>query len=228
FVNTLALRNYPSPSKTFDVFLNGVKQRTLDAFENQDYPFDNLVEKVFSKRAGHENPLFDAMFVLHNQAQVKRAGQSGENDADTYEAGALVALLLSATETGDHLSMHLVCRARLFKTRTMKQLAASFKEILSAIIGDRQIKLKDIDISYGQLTEEERKRILEDFNDTADGYTFTNNVRELFEAQVEQTPHHIALVYKEKQWSYRQLNRQANRIAQLLGTKGVTSNSIVG
>ncbi|HLP60512.1 MAG TPA: SDR family NAD(P)-dependent oxidoreductase, partial [Candidatus Deferrimicrobium sp.] len=59
FVNTLVLRNSPHPGKTFRCFLQEVKQKTLAAFENQDYPFEELVEKVAKGRDTDRNPLFD-------------------------------------------------------------------------------------------------------------------------------------------------------------------------
>ncbi|MCP5046701.1 MAG: hypothetical protein GY940_05990, partial [bacterium] len=49
-VNTLALRNYPSGEKPFRGFLREVRQRTLAAMENQDYQFEDLVEKVVVNR----------------------------------------------------------------------------------------------------------------------------------------------------------------------------------
>jgi hypothetical protein len=64
FVNTLALRNYPEGEKTFKEFLLEVKERTLEAVENQDYPFEELVEKVSIIRDAGRNPLFDVMFTF--------------------------------------------------------------------------------------------------------------------------------------------------------------------
>ena len=43
FVNALALRNFPSPSETFNEFLEDLKENTLLAFENQDYQFEDIV-----------------------------------------------------------------------------------------------------------------------------------------------------------------------------------------
>ncbi|MCP5046631.1 MAG: hypothetical protein GY940_05640, partial [bacterium] len=69
FLNTLALRNYPAGTKPFKTFLAEVKERTLQAFDHQDYPFENLVERAVSKRDLSRNPLFDALFILHNEFQ---------------------------------------------------------------------------------------------------------------------------------------------------------------
>ncbi|MDE1376701.1 condensation domain-containing protein, partial [Bacillus licheniformis] len=66
FVNTLAIRNHPEGKKTFRDYLQEVKENTLQAYENQDYPFEELVEKVNIKRDMARNPLFDTMLVYHN------------------------------------------------------------------------------------------------------------------------------------------------------------------
>src|SRR5699024_910339 len=66
FVNTLAMRNKPVGNKTFQDFLKEVRQNALQAYENQDYPFDELVEKLHLERDPSRNPLFDTMFILQN------------------------------------------------------------------------------------------------------------------------------------------------------------------
>ncbi|MCP4156737.1 MAG: amino acid adenylation domain-containing protein, partial [bacterium] len=57
FVNTLALRNKPTGEKTVKQFLAEVKNKTLEAFENQDYPFEQLVNKIEVNRDAGRNPL---------------------------------------------------------------------------------------------------------------------------------------------------------------------------
>jgi non-ribosomal peptide synthetase component F len=60
------LKNYPTWEKTVKEFLNEVKHRTLKARQNQDYPFEDLVEQVEVPRDTGRNPLFDVMLVLQN------------------------------------------------------------------------------------------------------------------------------------------------------------------
>ncbi|MGE5340374.1 MAG: amino acid adenylation domain-containing protein, partial [Candidatus Omnitrophota bacterium] len=50
FINALALRNYPSAHKTFREFLQEVRENTLEDFENQDFPFESLVDQVLVER----------------------------------------------------------------------------------------------------------------------------------------------------------------------------------
>uniref|UniRef100_UPI000B29B220 non-ribosomal peptide synthetase n=1 Tax=Abyssisolibacter fermentans TaxID=1766203 RepID=UPI000B29B220 len=66
FVNTLAMRNYITGTKTFKELLSEVKENALKAYENQDYQFEDLVEKLSLTRDISRNPLFDTMFVLQN------------------------------------------------------------------------------------------------------------------------------------------------------------------
>ena len=66
FVNTLAMRGYPTEEKTFSEFLSEIKEHALGAYENQEYPFEELLEEVEVRRDLSRNPLFDVMFVVQN------------------------------------------------------------------------------------------------------------------------------------------------------------------
>jgi amino acid adenylation domain-containing protein len=72
-VNTLALRNSPRADKTFKEFLGEVKEKALEAFENQNYPFEDLVDALNVQRDTSRNPLFDAMFVLQDSRDMREA-----------------------------------------------------------------------------------------------------------------------------------------------------------
>ncbi|NUF07909.1 hypothetical protein G8D97_23405, partial [Bacillus sp. SPB7] len=69
FVNTLAMRNYPTGEKTFEQFASEVKENALRAYENQDYPFEEIVETLDVTRDMSRNAIFDVMFVLQNMDQ---------------------------------------------------------------------------------------------------------------------------------------------------------------
>lgn len=73
FVNTLAMRNYPKGDSTFVEFLNEVRENALRAYDNQDYQFEELVEKLNLKRDMSRNPLFDTMFTMQNASKVEFA-----------------------------------------------------------------------------------------------------------------------------------------------------------
>ncbi|MCP4150437.1 MAG: hypothetical protein GY757_22000, partial [bacterium] len=66
FINTLALKLAPSNKKKVSQHLRETAKTTLDAFENQEYQFEKLVEHLEIERDPGRNPLFDVMFVLQN------------------------------------------------------------------------------------------------------------------------------------------------------------------
>src|ERR1700730_12242336 len=74
---------------------------------------------------------------------------------------------------------------------------------------------------------EEKRRILEEWNDTAREVPETTLPR-LFEEQVERTPEAVAVVYEQEHLTYRELNERANRVGHLLIAEGVGREDVVG
>ena len=158
FVNTLAVRNYPQKEKTFKKFLAEVKQKILLAFENQDYPFDDLVEKLIPHRNWNRNPLFDTAFVLQNLAA--KPPDSNENEPprlsftpyDYSSKASMFDLSLFCQEQGKYLGFTFEYAAKLYKRETIERLITYFKEIAAQVVENSDIKLKDIAISHGLIT----------------------------------------------------------------------------
>ena len=150
FINTLVLRNYPHKEKTFLTFLQEIKNRTLQAFENQEYPFEDLVEKILGKRELNRNPLFDVMFVWQNMEieQIRIPGLTLKTLQDEAKQTALIDLTLYGYDGGEQLSFKLEYSTTLFKKETIERFIKYLKEIISCVIANNEIKLKDIKIAH--------------------------------------------------------------------------------
>ncbi len=143
FVNTLVLRNYPSAEKTFTDFLKEIKTRTLAAFENQDYPFEDLVDKVAPSRNINRNPLFDVLFNFMEVDTESRTKAVLPHDAEqtqtpttlNYEAHpSKFDMTLTITKTGiAELYFNMRYSTRLFKTATIKKVVHYFQELVSHV-----------------------------------------------------------------------------------------------
>ena len=73
-----------------------------------------------------------------------------------------------------------------------------------------------------------RRTLLVDWNQTQRVFPTDACMHQLFEAQAERTPEAIALIDGHREWTYRELNEQANRLAHYLRTLGVVPESKVG
>jgi amino acid adenylation domain-containing protein len=224
FVNTLPIRTSPSGDKTCRIFLSEVREQVLSALENQDYQFEELVDKVVKRRDPSRNPLFDTLFVLQDPEFT--AGSEGLTltTTETANTTSKFDLLLSALEEDDGIGFELEYCTRLFKRETVQRMAGHYLNILREITANPDQALSDLQM----ISEEERHQILHDFNDTKADYPKDKTVHQLFEEQVARTPDKTALVFEDQSLTYRELNRRANQLARLLRSKGVGQDTIVG
>ncbi|MGD2085132.1 MAG: amino acid adenylation domain-containing protein [Candidatus Aminicenantes bacterium] len=175
FANTLALRNYPRGNLTFGKFLENVKDNALNAFENQDYPFEMLVEKLGLKREGVRNPLFDMVFNFvsdysQDKNEKERTKSPLEISTSSYIQTATFDISLRCIEKKDVILFALNYRTALFRKETVERLSRHLKNILKKIVENPGVSLTDIDI----LGKQEKERVVLEFNrlDQEDNYEF--------------------------------------------------------
>ncbi len=224
FVNTLAIRNYPAEDKTFIEFLLQVKENCLGAFENQDYQFEELVEKLDIKRDLSRNPLFDTMFTLQNTGNIKINISDLKFTQYNFEYNmSKFDITLTAIENSEGISFDIEYCTKLFKKDTIERFVEHFINVLKAILENHSVRISEIDI----LTSNEKEKILFEFNDTEAPYPKDKTINQLFEEQVKRTPETTAVTFEGKMLTYFQLNQMANVIASTLREKGCTSDSII-
>ncbi|MCX7920707.1 MAG: amino acid adenylation domain-containing protein [Clostridia bacterium] len=224
FVNTLVMRNRPEAKKTLRAFLEEVKENSLNAYENQDYQFEELVEKLDVRRDLSRNPLFDVMFILQNMERemveiegLKFAPYEIERNVSMFD------MTLTGIESGGKVSMALEYCTKLFERSTMERLSQHYVNILEAAVQSLETRLSDLII----LSEAEITQIVLNFNNTKAEYPKDKTIAQLFEEQAERTPDNIAVVFEGKQLTYRELNSRANQLARMLKEKGVGAESVV-
>jgi hypothetical protein len=151
FINTLPIRNHPAANKTFAEFLKEVKQNSLNAFENQGYPFAELIEKLDLNRDISRNPLYDVELIVQNinisQASLKMKGT--KVISLPYEARATqVDISLEAAEFHERIEFFLTYCTKLFKRETIDKFFEFLKKIISVVVENKEIKLEDITVPY--------------------------------------------------------------------------------
>ncbi|AFZ33414.1 Non-ribosomal peptide synthase (plasmid) [Gloeocapsa sp. PCC 7428] len=223
FVNTLALRTDLSGNPTFEELLHRVREVTLGAYAHQDLPFEQLVDTLQPQRSLSYNPLFQVMFVLQTAiADLEIAGLSWSIIAQERQT-AKFDLTLSIEETATALQGVLEYRQDLFQSATIERMTKHLEILLDAIVSDPEQQISQ----FNFLTDSELQQVLVDWNQTQVDYP-QMCVHELFAAQAMQNQDAIALVWKNQQLSYQQLNTQADQLAQQLRNLGVKSETRVG
>jgi amino acid adenylation domain-containing protein len=170
FVNTLAMRNYPKGEKTFSGFLEEVKENSLKAFNNQDYPFDELIHKLNLDKGLNRNQLFDVTFDLKNMEnhEIEIEGLKLKPYPFEIKTTKFEQVLL-AIETENKIYFILSYSTKVYKRETMEQLCKHYQDILKTVLKNGRIKLIDIELilDYKEVIEKKDNFQLEriiDFN----------------------------------------------------------------
>jgi hypothetical protein len=165
FVNMLAIKNHPDPQQTFKELLDEVKENSINAYENQDYQFEELVSKLDIERRPGRHPLIDAVFVMQELEDKDKWEdiQSIENSslqASPYEIEHKAAhfdLMLHAAAMSNSVSMTIEYSNALFKTASIEEFSRCYIDLLEQVVKNKKIKLKEITISYDIMTESSDK-----------------------------------------------------------------------
>ncbi|HAU86033.1 MAG TPA: non-ribosomal peptide synthetase, partial [Lachnospiraceae bacterium] len=224
FINTLAMRGRPERTKSYEEFLKEIKDICFKAYENQEYPFEELVEAVQIQRDISRNPLFDVMLVLQNNENTKFELEGTEAESvGIFDTISKFDLTFNIAEKEEGFVIILEYCTALYEAVTAKRILKHFKEILRQLTVDKEIKIGDIEM----VTSDERETILHVFNATEIAYPKEKTVVELFEEQVKKNPDNRAVVYEDESISYEELNGNANVLAHKLREKGIGRDDFV-
>jgi tyrocidine synthetase III len=239
FVNTIALRNCLSGKKHFITFFKELRERTLSAFENQDYLFEDLVEKVDVIRDVSRNPIFDVLFSYQSGTESLDAITTEELQdfkikPFAYEHNvSKFDLTLRVVEHEERLCFSMEYSSSLFEQNTIHRFIEFFKKITASIASDPKQTLAGIEI----IPREEKNQVLYEFNDTQTVYPKEKTIDQLFAEQVEKSPESISLVGPSlsgsqadeslEKFTYREVQEKSARLSHHLKLQGVQPNTIV-
>ncbi|MCA0902162.1 non-ribosomal peptide synthetase [Microbulbifer agarilyticus] len=224
FINTLVMRTDFSQARNFRDLLQQVRTTTIDAFSNDQVPFEDLVAELNPPRASGEPPFFRHLFIHRKQS----AGQwtlpgLRVTPLTTHAGGAKFDLTLSILEGESSLSGTLEYRSALFDRETAKNLTLNLEQLLSSIVAMPDKPLTQLPL----LATEERSLVCQQWNQTQTELPKQATVPQLFDQQVKIHAAKTAVTGSDEQLSYQQLNLRAEGFAQELRTRGVKSGTLV-
>ncbi|HEV7582963.1 MAG TPA: amino acid adenylation domain-containing protein [Mycobacterium sp.] len=229
FVNTWVLRVDTSGNPRFAELLQQVSARALAAYENQDAPFERLVELLNLSRSTSHHPLFQVSFALLNNSlpEVDLAGLRVDTmPVHTHTAKFDLSFSLIELPPVDgqvqSLTGTIEYATDLFDYDTVEKIADYYLRILEAVTADPDRRIDLIEI----IDAAEREQVLTGWNDTAKAIPDWT-IPELFAAQAAQSPDATAVEDEDETLTYRQLDARASDLAARLRSRGAGPETIV-
>ncbi|HSK77358.1 MAG TPA: amino acid adenylation domain-containing protein, partial [Thermoanaerobaculia bacterium] len=224
FVNTLVLRADLSGSVDFVELLGRVRETTLSAYAHQEVPFERLVEELAPERDLSRPPLVQVLFALQNAPSgplelpgLALAASPVETGTAKFELGCTLA------ETEQGLEGTLGYSRDLFEEATIERWAGHLVRLLAGAAADPRRRLPELPL----LSEAEQEQLTR-WNDTGVAAAVPwMGLSERFAFQAALRPEALAVTDGERELTYGELDRQANRLARALRRAGVRTESRV-
>ncbi|MCG7406875.1 amino acid adenylation domain-containing protein [Paenibacillus sp. ACRRX] len=240
-VNTVAIRSEANPDLTIKEYVSRLQRRIIEAMERQHYPFERLVDKLFTARDTSRNPLFDTMFIMQNmdKAELKAAGVQFK-PIQLEQQMSKFDLTLEAAEDNHILRFHLEYATRLFEPATVARMARHYVKLLAEMAADPARQLKELELLGADeldllLTIDNKKEHADELCGSEQSHgeqlSISDNrmkrVYQLIDEQAAKTPQAIAIICGGVSITYYQLNERANQLAYTLRQRGVGPGCIV-
>ncbi|WBB56644.1 non-ribosomal peptide synthetase [Verrucosispora sp. WMMD573] len=229
FVNTLVLRTDLSGDPTFAELLDRVRDTDLAAYDNQDVPFERVVEAVSPTRSLARFPLFQVLLAFQNNAAAAFdfAGLRVSHEAVRHGVSEYDLTLDVFEDYGPDgspagLRGYLEYSTDLFDEPSVSALAERLVRLLTSAATDPHLPVSELEV----MSDDERRALTEDWMGPSLPAPPVRLVDLLVE-QVSRTPDEIAVVHDSQRMTFAELDGRANRLARLLIDRGVGPELVV-
>ena len=223
FVSTMPVRFKIDEQTTFLDMCKKSAVETMTLFRHQKYPYSLMIQD-FREKNNLTSNIYDVMISYQNARASYSDNEKYTTDwlFSTKVQDQFAIHIMDMDETGV-LEVHFDYLTDLFEDIEIEYIAKRlFTIIKDGIENNKTIETIEI------MPEEEKNKILYEFNDTKTDYPKDKTVIDLFEEQVEKTPDNIALVFEGNKLTYRELNNRANSLANYLKEKGIMPKDNIG
>ncbi|MEU3274376.1 amino acid adenylation domain-containing protein [Saccharomonospora sp. NPDC006951] len=226
FVNTVVLRTDVSGDPSFAELLGRVRAADAEAFARRDLPFERVVELLNPRRSLARHPLFQVS-VAHNRRSERTPEFPGlrvRRQRPDY-AVAKYDLALDFTEWDERLTVAASYATALFDERTVEWLLDALTLLLTGVLADPAARLSSVPV----LSDTERARVVEEFNDTSrePDSTPDSTLWRLFLAHAGRVPGREAIVDGSERIGYAELAARARKLARVMAAHGVLAGDNV-
>ena len=205
--------------------LERVKKVALDGYAHQEIPFETLVEELQPERSLSYNPIFQVLFGLQNMPrQVFQASGLTVERSLVHTAMSIFDMSWFAWETEEGLLLRVEYDTDLFEDATILRALGHYEKVLEGLTAHPDARISELSL----LGDEEKRKILVEFNQTAADFPNTDLLHDFVARQAKRTPDSPAVVFGNRRLTYRELNDRANQVAHYLIKQGAGPEVLVG
>jgi len=223
FVNTLIIRSDVGGNATVREFLSRVRETALEAYANQDLPFERLVEELRPERSLSHEPLFQVMLIFQNAppSNISLPDLDATNESIHVPTAKFDLTLFLAEEDGE-LRGSFEYASDIFDRIRMERMAGHLTRLLEGMAEGADQQVMELPL----LSPQEREQLVATWNATTAEYP-REGVYIDFEEWARTAPDRVAAVYEGQQITYAELNHRANLLAWRLREIGVAQDERV-
>jgi amino acid adenylation domain-containing protein len=223
-VNFIPIRAHVDGTQKVPEFLAQLRQTVLAAYENQNYTYGRLVRKLSLQRDPSRLPLVEVQFNLERVGDgIQFDGLETQIDANP-KSFVNFDLFWNVIESSEGLVLDCDYNTGLFDEATIDRWLSHYESLLAEIAANAERPIAEIPL----LNENDLRRWMPGWNETATEYPRELCVHELFEAQVKRSPDAVAVQCDQRELTYAELNRRADQLAGYLQGLGVEPGVLVG
>jgi amino acid adenylation domain-containing protein len=223
FINTLPFRTAVHPESNLSDWLQDFQFHLL---ELQEHAYSDLVKVHQWSDIGPGRPLFESIFVFDNYPK-ERATSADTNkflfqNVHSIDTGSFPLAIIAGADEG--LCLGMTYDSTRIDELYAKRLLYRYGAVLERIQQSPVQKLWEITA----LSHDESAQLAGENNKTHRDFGRPICLHQMFERQSAASPEAIALTLGEQQWTYRDVNERANRLALHLRRNGVRPEHRVG
>ena len=225
FVNTLVIRTNVEPDLPFGDLLRQTRENCLEAYSHQDAPFERLIEVLNPARDRSRSSVFQVMFAYQDvRNRVPRMADLRLEQINIARAGVQTDIDFWVRLSDAGLAGGFEYNADLFTPQTIRRMLGHYLQILEGIVADVASPVRDV----GVLTAEDRALLTGTWSASRVTVGTAPSLHGMVERQVVATPSAIALRCGGEVFTYRELDRRANVLANHFRKRGAGPGALVG
>jgi len=227
FVNTVVIRTEVRGEERIEELLGRVKEEVLEGQRYGGVPFEQVVEAVEAERSLRHGPLVQVMFLYEGEGEGEGLKLGGvECEGVEVETGtSKFDVTLSVSRVGERLRVMWEYSAEMWEEETARRMLGSWVKVVESAVEGGGRRLRELE----WVREEDRRRVVEEWNETGRELEGERNVVWRVEREAEERGEAVAVEGEGgEQLSYGELNRRANGLARELKEQGLKREERVG